>query len=365
MCQFSARDGKATTWHQTMLGSYALRGASCVMTEVAAVLPEGRITPEDLGLWEDDQIAPLKQIMEFIKAHGQVPAIQIGHAGRKGGLVAPWLGRRVAAASENGFEHDIQGPSPFEWDETFAKPREMSLDDIENVKQAFADTAIRCEKAGAQVIDIHGAHGYLLHSFISPVSNLREDNYGGSFENRIRIVLEILRLLRERVPNMVIFYRISATDRMEPKGWTIEDTIKLAEIMHKENLIDLLDVSSAGNDPSQSIPKKLTQGYQYPFAAAVKQAVPGLHVSTVGLFTEAEKINEVLETEIPSAVMIGREFLRDPNFVLRCAYDLKTEVYWPKQLHRSGYNHSSDFVPKHQDRLEDEYTRPWLENSKA
>ncbi|ODQ49890.1 FMN-linked oxidoreductase [Saitoella complicata NRRL Y-17804] len=338
MCQYSADDGHMTDYHLVHLGAIAMRGPGFTMIEATAVTPEGRITPQDVGLWKDEQIAGVKKVADFVKSQGQVVGMQIAHAGRKGSTLAPWLGTAVAPEGEGqGFAKDVIAPSAEAWDENHATPKEMSLDDIEKIKQAFVVTAKRAIKAGVQVIEIHGAHGYLLHEFVSPATNHRTDQYGGSFDNRIRLSLEICEAVKAAIPaETPLFYRVSATDWLEPgKGWDLDQSIELAKRLHSIG-IDLLDVSSGGNHCAQQI--NAHPGFQVPFATAIKKAVPGLLVGAVGLIVTSEMARDVVEKEEADVVFVAREFLRDPSFVLRCAHELGVEVKWPNQYHRAQFH---------------------------
>jgi 2,4-dienoyl-CoA reductase-like NADH-dependent reductase (Old Yellow Enzyme family) len=265
MCQYSAEDGHHTPWHFAHLGGMILRGPGLTMVEATAVTPEGRITPEDSGLWKDSQIEPLRRIVEFAHSQNQKIGIQLAHAGRKASTVAPWLSSGdVADEHVNGWPRNVYGPSAIPYNDKHAMPKEMTKVDIENFKEAWVASLKRALRAGFDVIEIHNAHGYLLHNFVSPASNQRTDEYGGSFENRIRLTLEVVDLTRETVPkDMPVFLRISATDWLEKvegiDGWTVEDTIKLAEILADRG-VDLMDVSTGGNHPKQQI--KTGPGYQ-------------------------------------------------------------------------------------------------------
>lgn len=265
LCQYSAEDGHHTAWHFAHLGGIILRGPGLSMVEATAVTSEGRITPEDSGLWKDSQIEPLRRIVEFAHSQNQKIGIQLAHAGRKASTVAPWLSSGALADEHvNGWPDNVYGPSAIPYDDKHAKPKEMTKKDIDNFKAAWVESVKRALKAGFDVVEIHNAHGYLLHEFVSPASNHRTDEYGGSFENRIRLTLEIVDLTRKLVPkDMPVFLRISATDWLDDvpgiEGWKTEDTIRLAEII-AERGVDLLDVSTGGLHPAQRI--KTGPGYQ-------------------------------------------------------------------------------------------------------
>ncbi|ORY76998.1 hypothetical protein BCR37DRAFT_351251 [Protomyces lactucae-debilis] len=335
MCQYSARDGLLTDWHLVNVGSYAARGAALTFIEASAVTPEGRITPEDSGIWDDMHIAPIKRIADFMRSQGSISAIQLAHAGRKASTEAPWLGGQGVAAEGNGWPDDVVGPSAIQWNETYPPVKELSVERIESLIAAFGKAAERALKAGIQVLEVHGAHGYLLHNFCSPLSNKRTDDYGGSFENRIRFSIACTRAVREVIEKsgkqVPLFYRISASDWVEG-GWTIEDSVKLAKVLQKEG-VDLLDVSSAGNSPLQQI--KTGPGYQVHFAEQLKKEVPGLLIGAVGMIWTAELAEEVLQKGQADAIFVAREFLRDPSLPLTWAKELDVTVKWPIQYHRA------------------------------
>jgi 2,4-dienoyl-CoA reductase-like NADH-dependent reductase (Old Yellow Enzyme family) len=337
MCQYSADNGHLTPYHFVHLGNIAYRGPGLVMIEATAVVPEGRITPEDSGIWDDSQIEPLRKVVEFIHAMGQKVGIQLAHAGRKASTVAPWLGTTVADEAARGWPNNVWGPTTDRWDETHAQPKQLSVDQIHSITQAFVDGAKRVIEAGVDFVEIHSAHGYLLHSFISPATNTRTDEYGGSFENRIRFPLEVVRAVRKTIPStMPLFYRVSGTDWLpEGKGWDVHQTVELAKHLVKEG-IDLLDVSSGGNHRDQDIPS--APGFQVPLASAVKKAVPDLIVGTVGIITHGVQANDILDNGDADVIFAAREFLRDPNFPLKAAHDLGVDVKWPVQYHRAIYH---------------------------
>jgi 2,4-dienoyl-CoA reductase-like NADH-dependent reductase (Old Yellow Enzyme family) len=310
MCQYSADDGHLTPYHLVHLGNIAYRGPGLVMIEASAVVPEGRITPEDSGIWKDSQIEPIRKIVEFAHAMNQKIGIQLAHAGRKASTVAPWLRAEVRIADEhaNGWPDNVWGPTTGtyitlhqrsllitldRWDEGHAQPKQLSIEQIHDLTNKFVEAAKRAIEAGVDFVEIHGAHGYLIHSFVSPITNTRNDEYGGkSLENRIRFPLEIVRAVRKTIPpTMPLLYRVSATDWLpQGVGWDIEQTIELARHLAVEG-VDLLDVSSGGNHKDQKIPA--APGFQTPLAAAVKKAVPNILVGTVGLITNGPQANEV------------------------------------------------------------------------
>ncbi|KAL8998341.1 MAG: hypothetical protein Q9169_002554 [Polycauliona sp. 2 TL-2023] len=334
LCQYSAQDGHHTPWHQTHLGGIAQRGPGLTMVEATAVTAEGRITPEDSGLWKDSQMAPLKYSVDFAHSQGQKIAIQLAHAGRKASTVAPWLSRSaVAPASIGGWPDNVLAPSDVAYP-GLANPRAMTKDDIEHLKKSWVAAIQRAVKIGFDAIEIHNAHGYLLHSFLSPVSNKRTDEYGGTFENRIRLTLEILELTRQNVPeDMPVFLRISATDWLEHEpdmdSWKVEDTVRLAEILSAKGL-DLLDVSSGGMHPRQQV--KSGPGYQAPFAQKVKEKLGDkLLVGTVGTITNGKQANELLESGLDLAI-VGRMFQKNPGLVWTFAEELDVEINAANQI---------------------------------
>ncbi|KAI9743013.1 MAG: hypothetical protein M1818_003308 [Claussenomyces sp. TS43310] len=337
LCQYSAEDGHHTAWHMAHLGGIISRGPGLAMVEATAVTPEGRITPEDSGLWKDSQIEPLKRIVDFAHSQGQKIGIQIAHAGRKASTVAPWLSPAATATEDvNGWPNDIIAPSAIRHGDELPLPKEMTLEDIEKLKQAWAASVKRAVTAGFDVIEIHNAHGYLLHEFISPASNHRSDKYGGSFENRTRLTLEIVDLTRKLIPDSTpLFLRISATDWLEDaedykgESWTVKDTVKLATILADRG-VDLLDVSSGGNHLAQKI--KTGPGYQAPFAKEVKKAVGDkMAVGTVGTITSGKQANDLLEDGLDLAIA-GRMFQRDPALVWTWAEELGVEINVANQI---------------------------------
>ena len=323
-------------WHWTHLGGIIQRGPGLVCVEATAVLPEGRITPEDCGLWKDSQIEPLRKIVEFAHSQGQKIMIQLAHAGRKASTVAPWLSQGdVATYALGGWPDSVFAPSAIPYDERHAKPKAMTREDIQNFKRAFVAAVKRALAAGFDAIEIHNAHGYLLHEFLSPATNHRNDEYGGPFENRTRLTLELVDLTRQIIPDsMPLFLRISATDWLEEtelsdRSWTVDDTVRLAKIV-AENGVDLLDVSSGGLHPLQHI--HTGPGFQAPFAKAVKKAVGDkMKVGTVGGITTA-KLGQQLLDEGLDLIMVGRGFQKNPGLVWTWADELGVEVQMPNQI---------------------------------
>lgn len=329
MCQYSAVDGIANDWHLVHLGSRAVGGAGLIIVEATAVSPEGRISPSDLGLWNDEQIAPLKRITTFIEQHGCVPGIQLAHAGRKASTSAPWLGDKLVPESEGGWKTVAPSPIPFSNDKDI--PLELSKEQINNIINDFRMAAKRALAAGFKVIEIHGAHGYLINEFLSPLSNSRTDEYGGTFENRTRFLLEIISSIKLEWPDEYpLFLRISATDWADG-GWTVEDSVRLANLV-KDIGIDLIDCSSGALVSYAKIPAK--PGYQVPFAEAVRKT--GILTGAVGIIVSATQAEEILRTGKADLIFMAREFLRNPYFPLNAAAELgEQNVAWPVQYERA------------------------------
>jgi 2,4-dienoyl-CoA reductase-like NADH-dependent reductase (Old Yellow Enzyme family) len=329
MCQYSAKDGFANDWHLVHLGSRAVGGAALVIQEATSVSPEGRISPYDLGIWSDEHIPFLKRITTFIHENGSVAGIQLAHAGRKASFDTPWKGSEQISEKDGGWK--AFGPSDLAYKETDEAPEALTPEGIEKVKSDFREAAKRSIEAGYKIIELHAAHGYLLHQFLSPLSNLRTDEYGGSFENRIRLTLEVVAATREVWPaENPLFVRISATDWAEG-GWSPEESVKLSAIL-KEKGVDLIDCSSGGNVSYQSIPVKA--GYQVPFAEAIKKET-GVLTGAVGLITDAGYAEEILQEGKADLILMARELLRDPYFPLHAAYELAEESEWPEQYDRA------------------------------
>lgn len=330
MCEYSCEDGFANDWHLVHLGSRAVGGAGLVMTEATAVVPEGRISPEDLGLWKDAHVEPLARIVRFIKGQGSVAGIQLAHAGRKASTYRPWSGSGAVPESAGGWT--VLGPSASAFANNFPVPRAMSRDDIAAVTSAFVAAAERAHRAGFEVVEIHAAHGYLLHEFLSPLSNHRSDEYGGSFENRTRFLRETVRAVRAVWPaSLPLFVRISATDWVD-QGWDIAQSLALAELL-KPLGVDLIDTSSGGNVATAKIP--LGPGYQTPFAEQIRREA-GIPTAAVGLITTPTQAEDIVFTGQADAVFIARELLRDPYFPMRAARELGQDITWPAQYLRAG-----------------------------
>ena len=329
MCQYSSEDGMPNDWHLVHLGARAVGGASLVIVEATGVSPEGRITPHDSGIWSDTHAEAYSRITKFIKEQGAVPGVQLGHAGRKASTDAPWRGGKGVGEDEGGWT--AVAPSAISFGEDYPMPKEMDEGDIEKVVEDFRAAAGRSLAAGFEVVEVHMAHGYLLHQFLSPLSNHREDEHGGSRENRARLPLAVARAVREEWPeNLPVFVRISATDWVEG-GWSIEDSVWLSTHL-KEIGIDLVDCSSGGLVPNASI--NVEPGYQVPFAEEVRREA-GIPTAAVGLITEPKQAEGVIANGRADAVLLARELLRDPHWPLRAAYELDAEADWPVQYERA------------------------------
>lgn len=333
MCQYSSKDGFASDWHLVHLGSRAVGGAALIITEAAAVSPEGRISPGDLGIWKDEHIEFLKRITDFITANGSVPGIQLAHAGRKASHDAPWKGGAVLTPEQGAWL--TMGPSAVPHTAGEPIPKAMTLADIEQVKNDFSAATKRAVEAGFKVFELHGAHGYLFNEFLSPLSNLRTDEYGGSFENRIRLLVEITEATRKIIgETLPLFVRLSVTDWVEG-GWTEADSIELTKIL-KVKGVDLIDCSSGGNSPDQKIPPGAL--YQVAFAEKLKKET-GILTGAVGLITKATETKEIVENQQADLVFLARQFLRDPYFPLHAAKELAVDIAWPEQYDRAKRQH--------------------------
>ncbi|AWB85843.1 NADH:flavin oxidoreductase/NADH oxidase [Mycetocola zhujimingii] len=335
MCQYSveARDGVPTDWHLVHLGQFAIGGAGLVISEATAVSPEGRISDRDTGIWTDEQADAWARVVRFIQSHGAAAGIQLGHAGRKASTFAPWGsdGRRGSLPIADGGWETV-GPTTDAFD-GFTAPRELDEAGIDRVVADFAAAARRAVTAGFSVLEIHAAHGYLLHQFLSPLVNTRTDSYGGSLENRARLLLRVVEAVRENAGNSVVFVRFSATD-WAPDGWDEGQTATVARWAADAGA-DFFDISTGGAIPGVEIP--LSPGYQVPFAASVRAAA-GVGVAAVGLITDAAQAEEIVASGSADAVLIGREALRDPHFPLRAAAELGARIdYVPGQYERAPY----------------------------
>jgi 2,4-dienoyl-CoA reductase-like NADH-dependent reductase (Old Yellow Enzyme family) len=329
MCQYSCEDGLVDDWHLVHLGGFAAGGAALVIGEATAVVPEGRISPGDSGLWSDAQAEAWGRVARFVKSQGAVPGIQLAHAGRKASAAAPWDGGGAVMPKDGGWTPVAPSAVPF--DEKSAPPRALDAAEIAALPELFAAAAKRALAAGMETLELHYAHGYLVHEFLSPLSNRREDAFGGSYDNRVRLALEIVDAVRrvwpERFP---LFMRVSATDWAEG-GWDLPQTIELARRV-KTRGVDLIDCSSGGAVPYAKIPA--APGYQVPFAEAVRREA-GIATGAVGLITTPAQAEEIVAEGRADAVLLAREFLRDPHWVLRAAQALGDEVAWPRQYARA------------------------------
>ncbi|EAQ92797.1 hypothetical protein CHGG_01032 [Chaetomium globosum CBS 148.51] len=370
MCMYSADDGHLTDWHLVHLGAFALRGAALTIVEATAVTANGRISPEDSGLWQDSQIAPLKRIVDFVHSQGQKIGIQLAHAGRKASTLGPWhvtpTRHEVATAEVGGWPDNLWAPSAIPWDEGYPTPHEMTVAQIEGLVQSFADAARRAVEAGVDTIEIHGAHGYLISEFLSPITNQRTDSYGGSFTNRTRLLVNTIRAVRAVIPStMPLLLRISTTEWMEHTGqpsWDLAQSQQLAALLPDLG-VDLLDVSSGGNNPAQQI--KVHQYYQADLAGAIRAALRAkgeerLAIGAVGMVSTAEMARGLVQADGTLAgkengegtvevdaehgtkakadlVLVARQFLREPEFVLKTATLLGVKVQGPVQYHRAPF----------------------------
>jgi 2,4-dienoyl-CoA reductase-like NADH-dependent reductase (Old Yellow Enzyme family) len=330
MCQYSSTDGFSTDWHLVHLGSRAVGGAGLVITEATAVSAEGRISPDDLGIWKEEHIEGLRRITAFIESQGSVAGIQLAHAGRKASTRSPWKGgTAIAPHEEGGWQTVAPSAIPF----TAGAPAPLALDEagIRKVISDFRAAAERALSAGFKVAEIHAAHGYLLHEFLSPLSNQRSDAYGGSFENRVRLLVEVVESVQVVWPkDFPLWVRISATDWTEG-GWTPEESVRLVALL-KTKGVDLIDCSTGGNVPKASIP--VGPGYQVPFAERIRKET-GILTGAVGMITSASQAESILKNEQADVVILAREFLRDPYFPLHAAHELLEENTWPIQYERA------------------------------
>ncbi len=329
MCQYSSVDGFANNWHLVHLGTRALGGAALVFTEATAVSPEGRISPDDLGIWKDEHIPFLKEITDFIKKHHATPGIQLAHAGRKASHLSPWKGRSSLKESEGGWE--TIAPSAIAFKEGDPVPKEMSKNDIAQLIEDFGDATKRAVVAGFEVFEIHAAHGYLINEFLSSTSNHRTDEYGGTFENRIRLLLEIVDQMRGIIKDeLPLFVRLSATEWVE-NGWDGNDSVLLAKAL-KEHGTDVVDCSSGGNSHEQKIP--VGPLYQVPFSEKIKKE-SGVLTGAVGIITTALEAEQILQERKADLIIMARQLLREPYFPLRAARELGVDLTWPLQYDRA------------------------------
>jgi 2,4-dienoyl-CoA reductase-like NADH-dependent reductase (Old Yellow Enzyme family) len=330
MCQYSSVDGLANAWHEVHLGTRAVGGAALVFTEATAVTAEGRISPQDLGIWSGGHVAPLQRIVRLIKSQGASAGMQLAHAGRKGSTTPPWDGIRGIAEADGGWIPI--GPTDAPFSSTYVRPRAATARDLAAVVDAFRAAATRMLEAGFDVLEIHAAHGYLIHEFLSPLVNTRSDEYGGSFDNRARLCLDVVAAVRavwpERLP---LFVRISATDWVEG-GWDIEQSVELARRLRARG-VDLVDCSSGGAVADAKIP--LAPGYQVPFAERIRREA-GIATGAVGLITDPAQAAEIVATGRADCVLLARELLRDPYWPLHAAQALGCTVSWPRQYLRAA-----------------------------
>lgn len=329
MCQYSCVDGFATDWHLVHLGSRAVGGAGLVLTEATAVEPRGRISPADLGIWSDDHVAGLSGLARFIEAQGAVPGIQLAHAGRKASTAPPWEGGRAVAPADGGW--DVVAPSAMPFDERSPVPHALDEEGIAAIVGHFREAARRARDAGFKVIEIHAAHGYLLHEFLSPLTNGRTDRYGGKYDNRVRIVKDVCRAVRREWPeDLPLFLRISATD-WDDAGWTGDNSVALSHHIAPCG-VDLVDCSSGGIAPGIGIP--VGAGYQVPFSQRIKDTVPML-TAAVGMITSPQQADQIIRNEQADLVLLAREMLRDPYWPLKAAKTLGQDISWPNQYLRA------------------------------
>ena len=339
MCQYSSVDGFASDWHLVHLGSRAQGGAGLVIVEASAVVPEGRISSGDLGIWKDEHIPALQRIAEFLHSQGVRAGIQLAHAGRKGSMSVPFVEELLLQPAEGGWQP--VAPSALAFSASYAVPKALDQAGIDAVIEAFRQAARRANKAGFDFVEIHAAHGYLLHQFLSPLANQRTDAYGGSFENRTRLVLQVVDVVRAEWPaHLPLFVRISATD-WAAGGWNIDESVQLARLF-REHGVDLVDVSSGGQVPDAKIP--VGPGFQVEFAARIRRET-GIPTAAVGLITEAAQANAIVAQDEADLVLMGRELLRDPNWPVHAAAALGEPASWPPQYLRAAPRHSPSRTP--------------------
>jgi 2,4-dienoyl-CoA reductase-like NADH-dependent reductase (Old Yellow Enzyme family) len=340
MCQYSSENGYVNDWHLVHLGSRAAGGAGLVLTEATAVSPHGRISPKDLGIWDDTHIDPLARIVRFIDQQGSVAGIQLAHAGRKASVAPPWENRPgTLAETEGGWS--IVAPSAIAFDEIYSLPDVLSKEGIAEILESFVQAARRAYQAGFRVAEVHAAHGYLLHQFLSPISNQRTDQYGGSFENRTRLLLDIVTAVRGVWPeNLPLFVRISATDWTDG-GWDLEQSLALVLLLKSQG-VDLIDCSSGGNLSSAKIP--VGTGYQTAFSERIRRET-GIKTGTVGMITGSAQADHIIRSDQADLVLLGRELLRDPYWPLRAARELGHPTPWPAQYVRATPAHTTAHLP--------------------
>ncbi|CDH54394.1 xenobiotic reductase [Lichtheimia corymbifera JMRC:FSU:9682] len=343
MCMYSSIDGAMNDFHLAHYFSFALRGAGLIIMEATAVEARGRISPNDAGLWKDEQIAPMKRVVDAIKSQGAVAGLQIAHAGRKASMGSPFAGYRLVSESEGGWPNDIWGPSEVPFDEKHGKPHELSKEQLKDLVQKWADTAVRADKAGVEVLEIHSAHGYLLHSFLSGNSNKRTDEYGGSLENRMRFPLEVVRAVRAAWPDhKPLWLRFSSTDfkdidhfAHDKDGWDVYQAIEYAKELKKIG-VDVIDCSAGANLSGVKYPT--APHFQVPFAEAVKRDAD-IPTAAVGMITEPIEAEKVLKENKADYVLLARGLLRDPNWTMRAARELGVRVKWAGQYEHADKEH--------------------------
>ncbi len=342
MCQYSCENGFANDWHFAHLSARAVGGAGLVFTEAAAISPEGRISPQDLGVWSEEHFEPLERIVQFINSQGAIAGIQLAHAGRKASVYRPWSGQGSVPESEGGWR--TVAPSVIAFGKNYATPEELSVQGILKLQQAFATAAQRAHAAGFRTIELHAAHGYLAHEFLSPLSNRRTDNYGGSFENRIRFLLECVTAVRKALPDHCpLFVRISATDWTDG-GWDLDQSIELSRRL-KDLGVDAIDCSSGGNVEQAKIP--VGPGYQVPFARRIRQEA-AISTLAVGMISEPAQADQIIRNSEADIVLLARELLRDPYWPLRAARELGHPMSWPAQYLRAAPRDSPERVAAHE-----------------
>jgi 2,4-dienoyl-CoA reductase-like NADH-dependent reductase (Old Yellow Enzyme family) len=330
MCQYSSDDGFSNDWHFVHLASRAVGGPALVFTEASAVTPDGRISPRDLGIYRDDHVDSLSRIVDFIHAQGTFAGMQLAHAGRKGSTAPPWEGGRAVAPSAGGWQP--AGPTDEPFGAGYPVPRRLTVEDLAAIVDAFRQAAGRARGAGFDVIEVHGAHGYLIHEFLSPLVNTRTDEYGGSYDNRVRLCLEIVRAVRAVWPEQLpVFVRLSCTD-WKPGGWDVEQSVELARRLRALG-VDLIDCSSGGAIPDAVIP--VAPGYQVGFAERIRREA-GVATGAVGLITEPGQADAIVKENRADCVLLARELLRDPYWPLRAARELGQVVAWPEQYLRAA-----------------------------
>lgn len=329
MCQYSAQEGMAADWHFVHYGSRAVGGAALMIVEATGVVPEGRISPGDLGLWNDAQIEPLARIVRFAKEQGCVAALQLAHAGRKASVGLGWQAPGTLAASAGGWTP--VAPSALSFGDGYVLPRALDASELPKIVASFAEAARRAHAAGFQIVEVHAAHGYLLHQFLSPLSNQRTDDYGGSFENRTRLVREVVTAVREEWPdNLPLLIRLSATDWIAG-GWHADETVELCRLLKRRG-VDLVDVSTAGLLPTAKIP--VGSGFQTEYAAQVRHEA-GIPTAAVGLITSPQQADHIIRTGQADMVLLGREMLRNPYWPMTAAQALGHTTAWPPQYLRA------------------------------